>query len=87
MIPDNFGSARELEDLYLNNNRLTGMIPGITVTEFRNVKELRFDSNELTGTMPASICALNLDASNNETLTADCGVPVQVECDCCTDCL
>lgn len=42
----------------------------------------RFNDNDLTGTMPNEVCSLEPNP-----LVADCAIPAEVECVCCTDCV
>ena len=86
-IPPNYGNARRLKDLYLNGNRLSGQIPPISMGQFRGLTELLLHENELTGIMPASICAIRFGGGMLDDLWTDClGVDPEVECDCCTQC-
>lgn len=88
-IPSNFGNAAALRDLYLGTNMLRGEIPGIMQGQLQNLNEFLVHENDLTGQMPASICALIVPSGSLEDLWADCaevnGV-VEVECSCCTQC-
>ena len=88
-IPANFGEAMNLRDLYLGSNSLQGTIPGISTGQLPNLNEFLLQNNDLTGEMPASICALRTPLGNLEDLWADCA-PVngraEVECACCTQC-
>lgn len=89
-IPPNFGSSPVLRDLYLNDNLLTGTVPAIAAGQLEVFTEFRLEVNEITGTMPASICALRGPSNETDlvTLIADCaGSPPQVSCSCCTACL
>jgi Leucine-rich repeat (LRR) protein len=88
-IPANYANGPLLRDLYLQDNLLSGTVPSVGAGQLSVFTELRIETNQITGTMPASLCALRGD--NNETdlvtLIADCaGNPPQVECDCCTAC-
>ena len=86
-IPDNYGSANELRDLYLDSNLLEGMIPPINAGQLANLNEFLLQDNDLTGTMPDSICALRTPDGMLEDLWADCGDPAEVTCTCCTQCV
>jgi hypothetical protein len=82
-IPDTWGQASLLRDLYLDSNQLSGTIPGIQQGQLPNMDELLLQDNDLTGSMPASICAnLQLDEGLQD-LWVDCE---QVVCSCCTQC-
>lgn len=82
-IPSGFALATSLEDLYLYNNELSGTIPAINSGQLINLTEFRVENNVITGTMPSSICALQLN-----TLISDCGGPLpQIRCDCCNSCV
>jgi hypothetical protein len=86
-IPMNYGNAAHLKDLYLNGNRLSGQIPPISMGQFQNLTELLLHENELTGIMPASICAIRPTGGILDDLWTDClGVDPEVECDCCSQC-
>ena len=89
-IPANYGNASNLRDLYVNDNQLVGMVPPITPGQLLNLTEFRLENNSITGTMPASICALRGEDETNDlyALVADCGgmVPL-IQCDCCNGCI
>ena len=88
-IPENFGEATNLRDLYLGFNSLQGTIPGVSSGQLPNLNEFLLHNNDLTGEMPASICALMAPLGNLEDLWADCSSvngQVEVECSCCTQC-
>jgi Leucine-rich repeat (LRR) protein len=86
-IPENFGNARRLKDLYLNNNRLSGQIPPISMGQLPALTEFLLQGNELTGIMPASICAIRPSGGILDDLWTDClGPDPEVECDCCSQC-
>jgi len=81
-IPSNFQNADCLKDLYINNNMLTGTVPSIADGTLGSFTEFVLGGNELTGTMPASICALR-----NVSLEDICVKPDDaIECDCCSEC-
>jgi Leucine-rich repeat (LRR) protein len=88
-IPANYGNASKLTDLYVNDNKLTGMVPPIGPNKLQNLTEFLLEHNAITGTMPASICALRgmnpkMDLVN---LIADCGgAQPLIQCDCCNSC-
>jgi hypothetical protein len=89
-IPSNYGSSPVLRDLYINNNMLSGQVPSITPSELQAFTEFRLDHNDITGIMPASICALRGSNNNTDlvTLTADCASSSpQIQCTCCTMCV
>lgn len=88
-IPENFGRPEFLRDLYLYNNTLTGRVPDIQPGQLQVFTEFRIEYNDITGTMPASICALRGENRTDElvTLRSDCaGDPPEIRCDCCTAC-
>lgn len=85
-IPD-FSGASQLVDLYLSGNNLVGPIPSIPVGSLPAFEEFLIDSNDFTGTMPQSVCALR-DVSLTD-LWADCAPPAEIICEapaCCTRC-
>lgn len=89
-IPSNFVNAEHLRDLYVNDNMLINMVPNVGPGQLEKFSEFRLENNGITGTMPASICALR--GSDPETdlvaLIADCGgsQPL-IQCDCCNGCV
>ena len=89
-IPSNYGNAMNLHDLYINNNFLAGTVPPVTPGQLPNLTEFLLSGNALTGTMPASICALTGSDPESDlvTLVADCGgtTPL-IQCDCCNGCI
>lgn len=88
-LPDNYGNPPKLRDLYLNNNLLFGQIPDIQSGQLSNLTEFLLQDNDLTGEMPASVCALRTPIGMLEDLWADCEEiegEAQVECSCCTQC-
>jgi hypothetical protein len=92
-IPDNYGTSSVLRDLYIYDNRLNGGIPPVGDGQLTTMQEFLLQNNELTGIMPASICALRVPNGNGilEDLWADCesidDQPPAVECECCTQCV
>jgi Leucine-rich repeat (LRR) protein len=90
-IPANYGNSSKLRDLYLNDNKLEGQIPPIISGQLPNLTEFLLQNNQLTGTMPDSVCRLITDDSSGELedLWSDCelinGV-AKVSCSCCTQC-
>ena len=95
-IPSNYGNAMNLRDLYINNNMLIGTVPDIAPNQFMNLTEFLLFSNTITGSMPASICALRGEdnttttSDNNDlvALVADCGgISPIIQCDCCNGCI
>jgi hypothetical protein len=86
-IPENYGNARRLKDLYLNGNRLSGQIPPISMGQLPALTEFLLQENELTGIMPASICAIRPLGGILDDLWTDClGPNPEVQCDCCSQC-
>ena len=87
-LPANYGFAEKLRDLYVDGNMLQGPIPVIAPGQLPNLSEFLVQGNELTGTMPESVCLL-LTESVLEDLWADCELVTgvaEVECSCCTQC-
>lgn len=88
-IPSNYGNSEVLRDLYLHNNSLEGRVPPIEPGQLQLFTEFRIEFNDITGTMPASICALRGTNSTEDlvTLHSDCsGAEPEIRCDCCTQC-
>lgn len=89
-IPSSYASAGSLRDLYVNGNQLTGNVPDIEPGQLMALTEFRLESNAITGTMPASVCALvgPDNVTDLVALTADCGgVEPLIQCTCCTACM
>ena len=90
-IPSNFGRSPALRDLYLDGNQLRGNVPNIGTGQLLELTELLLQDNELTGEMPASVCALRT-IGILEDLWADCnpedGNSPKISCQlgCCTQC-
>ena len=88
-IPSNFADSAVLRDLYLHNNSLSGRVPPIDPTQLSVFTEFRIEYNDITGSMPASICALRGPNKTTDlvTLHSDCGGDdPEIRCDCCTEC-
>jgi len=90
-IPANYVAPPGLRDLYLNGNNLDGEVPPIGDTDFSELSEFLLQENDLTGSVPASLCALvNSTKGILEDLWSDCaGENPQIQCDfpeCCTKC-
>lgn len=91
-IPLNYGSSPVLRDLFLSGNALSGSIPDIEPGQLTTLTEFLLNDNQLTGTMPPSVCQLRVaNVGILEDLWADCGAEAvnPVECafpDCCTLC-
>ena len=89
-IPSSLGNADTLRDLYVNDNKLVGTVPSVQSGELTSLSEFRLENNGITGTMPATICALRGDDREDDlvTLIADCGgeAPL-IQCDCCNGCV
>jgi hypothetical protein len=88
-IPSNYGNASNLRDLYLNDNMLIGNVQPIEAGQLDRLTEFRLENNMLTGSMPASFCALRGDDREQDliALIADCGGAMpQLQCDCCNSC-
>lgn len=90
-IPSNFANSAVLRDLYLYNNSLSGRVPPIGPSQLQVFTEFRIEYNDITGTMPPSICALRGDNQTADlfTLQADCGgdePEIRCDGDCCTRC-
>lgn len=84
MIPPNFGNANHLRDLYIYDNSIFGRVPSIQPGQLSNLTEFLLEENELTGFMPASVCALRDENTGDlKRLSADCD---EIVCDCCTSC-
>jgi hypothetical protein len=88
-IPQNWANSPVLRDLYLHNNTLSGRVPSIEPGELAVFTEFRIEVNAITGTMPASVCALRGPDEDTDlvTLHSDClDDPPEIRCDCCTQC-
>jgi hypothetical protein len=91
-IPANYGTPPILRDLFLSGNLLTGPVPEITPGQLTVLTEFVVQRNQLTGSMPASVCALRvLGTGILDDLWSDCSplADPRIECDlpdCCTEC-
>jgi len=93
-IPPSISDSPKLRDLYLDGNLLSGSIPEIVNGTLLSLEELLLSFNDLTGTMPSSICALrnnSMPPGNLVSLHADCVIPPdppEIICTagCCTQC-
>jgi Leucine-rich repeat (LRR) protein len=89
-IPINYSNPPNLEDLFLSSNSLIGTVPEIDPGDLLQLDEFLIQENDLTGSMPQSICDLRT-AGALTNLFADCGGPdPQIECEfdvCCTLCV
>jgi Leucine-rich repeat (LRR) protein len=91
-IPANYGAPPLLRDLYLSGNMLTGPVPAIAQGQLTLLTEFIVQSNQLTGSMPPSVCALRVLGSGIlDDLWSDCSATAdpRIECDlpeCCTLC-
>jgi hypothetical protein len=89
-IPSAFGNAEKLKRFHINDSSsIAGTIPPVGTGRLRNLEEFLVQGTGVTGSMPASICALRTD-HRLDHLEADCaGVPPGIQCqfpDCCTMC-
>jgi hypothetical protein len=89
-IPSAFGNAEKLKRFHVNDSpSITGPIPPVGLGRLQNLEEFLVQGTGVTGSMPASICALRTD-HRLDHLEADCaGVPPGIQCqfpDCCTMC-
>jgi len=93
-FPANYGNPPLLRDLFVENNFLIGTVPEIAAEQLLNLNEFLIWGNVLTGSVPASICALRNDTEPAigilEDLWSDCGGdPPEIACDfpaCCNRC-
>lgn len=91
-IPLNYGSSPVLRDLFLSGNNLSGTIPDIEPEQLTTLTEFLVNDNQLSGTMPPSICQLRMEGVGIlDDLWSDCGplAEPRLECDipeCCTVC-
>ena len=85
-IPQNFGNALRLEALSLQENTLSGTVPTVGASQLQSLGELQLFDNQLSGSIPESLCHLVAEAALQE-LSADCGgVVPMIDCPCCTVC-
>mmetsp|Transcript_5198 Transcript_5198/g.12416 ORF Transcript_5198/g.12416 Transcript_5198/m.12416 type:complete len:165 (-) Transcript_5198:2366-2860(-) len=85
-IPQNVGNAARLEVLSLQENTISGTVPPIGASQFQKLSELQLFDNQLSGSIPESLCHLVAEAALEE-LSADCGgVAPRIDCPCCTVC-
>jgi hypothetical protein len=87
-IPEEFSSPPLLRDLFLDGNGLTGTVPEIASGQLVELNEFLLQFNFLTGSIPASVCALR--SGELEDLFSDCGgSDPEIECSfpgCCNRC-
>ena len=85
-IPQNLGNAPKLELLLLQQNALSGSIPAIGSSSLQTLQQLKLFDNQLTGSLPESVCQLVSQATLRE-LSSDCGgIVPKIDCPCCTEC-
>lgn len=91
-IPLNYGSSPVLRDLFLSGNSFTGTLPEIEPGQLVTLTEFLLNDNQLTGTMPPSVCQLRVEGVGSlDDLWSDCDPTAdpRLECDlpeCCTLC-
>jgi hypothetical protein len=87
-IPEEYSSPPLLLDLFLDGNGLVGTVPEIASGQLIELNEFLLQFNFLTGSMPASVCALR--SGELEDLFSDCGgSDPEIECEfpgCCNRC-
>lgn len=76
------GALTSLKKLYLENNLLTGRIPG-TLHHLKHLEMLKLHGNDLTGTVPSKVCDLRLN-KDLAVFSVDC--ETELNCTCCTQC-
>jgi len=76
---DSWNRATKLEQIYINGNYFTGVIPA-NFGELQNLKVFIFDKNEDITDVPNEVCEL----PDLTRLIAGCDYP-DLNCDCCTD--
>ena len=80
-IPSELGRCTKLQELYLDNNDLTGMIP-TQLSNLTDLQRMTLDNNLLTDSISPGICSLfGVDL---ESLSVDCS---EVFCDCGCTCV
>ncbi len=88
-IPYDFSKPPDLRDLYLDGNDLTGTVPSIESGKLQKLSEFLLNNNQISGTMPKSICKLRSNFILDDLWT-DCGGPSpEIECEfpeCCNRC-
>ena len=90
-IPTSFSMPPNINDLYLDGNKLKGTVPDISSGKLEKLNEFLLHNNDLTGSMPQSICELrDSKVGNLEDLWSDCqGKTPELLCDypeCCNRC-
>jgi len=74
-IPASIGNLVKLTQLYLNQNDLTGPIPA-SIGNLVNLKWLTLNGNdELTGSIPESLCSLEIDIRHGKGVTCPSQCP------------
>lgn len=90
-MPSNYASPPKLRDLYLDGNLLNGTVGDVPAGSLLNLNELLIQGNNLSGSVPASLCALRNNATGTlDDLWSDCGgAAAKITCsfpDCCNRC-
>jgi len=87
-IPQTYSTPPNLRDLFIDGNNLEGTVPEVAPGELTEFNEFLLQNNQITGTMPASVCSLRDDTIGSlEDLWSDCGSsPPEIVCECCTRC-
>ena len=88
-IPEQYADPPDLRDLYLDGNEITGTIPPIVSGQLEKLNEFLLQDNQISGTMPDSICALRSDFILDDLWTDCSGESPEIECDfpeCCNRC-
>ena len=80
-IPSELGRCTKLQELYLDNNDLTGMIP-TELSAMTDLQRMTLDNNLLTDSISPGICSLF--GADLESLSVDCS---EVFCDCGCTCV
>ncbi len=89
---NSYAKVKNLKDLWLDGNDLSGTIPDIEDGDLPSITEILFDQNRLSGPVPEGICTLIEEIPDQFfSLHADCyprpGTDIPNNpCDCCTDC-
>ncbi len=87
-IPEEICHLHLLEELNLQDNALSGLVPECLGQELRSLKKIHLGLNSLSGKMPLGLCELKNDYFLEEIIS-DCGGGGEddIECDCCTECI
>ncbi len=84
-IPATYLNASNLIEFHIQNNTLSGTIPNNTATQLPKLESLKFEANNLSGSVPDGLCGLK-NTGKLDFISADCVSEILCEEDCCDLC-